>query len=118
SPLMKKQVMITLPFLLLAIITGCNVKKTKMEKEFRDFIERFETTVAPLQKDANLAYWNASISGEDEDYAIAQKHQIALNNFFTNKEDFQFLKSVKESGGLEDTLLQRQLEVLYNAYLS
>ncbi len=115
---MKRKVIIILPILLLAIITGCNVKKDNMEKEFRDFIVKFETTVAPLQIDANTAYWNASISGKDEDYAIAQKHQIALNNFFTNKEDFLFLTKVKESGNLQDTLLQRQLEVLYNAYLS
>ncbi len=115
---MKRKVLIIMPILLLAIITSCNVKQDNMEKEFRDFITKFESTVSPLQIDANTAYWNASISGKDEDYAIAQQHQIALNNFFTNKEDFQFLKKVKESGNIQDTLLQRQLEVLHNAYLS
>jgi len=114
---MKTLVKILLPLVVLATIVGCNSKKQNMEQEFRDFITRFESTVKPLQVEAYTAYWNASISGNNEDYALAEKYQVQLNNHFTNKEDFELLKKFKNEGNIQDTLLQRQLEVLYNTYL-
>jgi len=36
---------------------------------------------------------------------------------FANKEDFQTLKSIKESDEIKDSLLNRQLLVLYNSYV-
>jgi len=117
DPFMKTLVKILLPLVVLATIVGCNSKKQNMEQEFRDFITRFESTVKPLQVEAYTAYWNASISGNNEDYALAEKYQVQLNNHFTNKEDFELLKKFKNEGNIQDTLLQRQLEVLYNTYL-
>lgn len=114
---MKTLVKILLPLVVLATIAGCNSKKQNMEQEFRDFITKFESIVKPLQVEAYTAYWNASISGNNEDYALAEKYQVQLNNHFTNKEDFELLKKFKNEGNIQDTLLQRQLEVLYNTYL-
>jgi peptidyl-dipeptidase A len=107
-----------LPLLVLALIAGCNQKQNNMEAELRDFIENYESTVSPMQVDAATAYWNASISGEEEDYAIAEQNQIKLTNYYTNKEHFELLKKFKEEGNIQDTLLKRQLDVIYNAYLS
>ncbi len=101
----------------LMAIMGCKSKKQNMEQEFRDFIKTFESTVIPLQVQAYNAYWNASISGNSDDYALAEKYQVQLNNHFTNKEDFELLKKIKTEGNIQDTLLLRQLEVLYNTYL-
>lgn len=102
----------------LALITGaCSNKKEKMEKELKTFIANWEARVKPLQKEAFIAYWNASISGKDEDYEKSEQLQLQLNSIFTVKEDFALLKKIRESGLITDSLLDRQLTVLYNQYL-
>lgn len=115
---MKRLVRIVLLFMAVTSLTGCNSKSNKMENEFRDFIARYEQDVSKLQIDANTAYWNASITGNDQDYAIAEANQVKLSQYFTKKEDFELLKKFKESGKINDSLLVRQLDVLYNAYLA
>lgn len=106
-----------LPVLAILLLTGCNQKKVNMEQEFKDFITRYEKDVAPMQEQANIAYWNASISGKDEDYNKSQELQVKLTNYYTSKTDFALLKKFKDKGNIQDPLLKRQLEVLYNAYL-
>jgi peptidyl-dipeptidase A len=114
---MKKTVKMLLPLAILSIMAACNQKPKNMETELRDFISKFESTVSPMQIDANTAYWNASISGKDEDYAKAEMYNVRLNKYFTNKEHFELLKKFKSEGNIQDSMLIRELDVLYNAYL-
>jgi peptidyl-dipeptidase A len=88
-----------------------------MEKELKDFIASYEAKVKPLQKEAALAYWNASGSGKDEDYAKYEELSNTLMKIYASKDDFSKLKNIKDSKAVKDTLLARQLEVLYLAYL-
>ncbi len=88
-----------------------------MEKELLDFINKFDSVVQPLTKESSLAYWNASISGNDEDWKKSEDLNIELTKVFSNKDDFTVLKRIKQSGVITDALLNRQLEVIYNAYL-
>lgn len=114
---MRTLIRIMLPMVIMVMVAGCTQKKANMEKELRDFISVFEKDVSQLQKDANEAYWNSSISGKDEDYAKTEILNVKLNNYFTNKEKFELLKKIKAEGNITDTLLNRQLEVIYNAFL-
>ena len=88
-----------------------------MEKELGTFIAKYDSVVQPLQKEANLAYWNASISGKADDWKKSEDLNIKLTGVYSNKEDFATLKKIRESGAVKDTLPGRQLEVLYNSYL-
>ncbi|HOI86973.1 MAG TPA: M2 family metallopeptidase [Lentimicrobium sp.] len=99
-------------------LAGCSNKTEKMEQELKTFITTWEQKVEPLQKEAYTAYWNASITGRDEDYARSEQLQLQLSSIYTSKDDFALLKRMKDSGAIQDTLLNRQLEVLYSAYLS
>ncbi|MFH1121253.1 MAG: M2 family metallopeptidase [Bacteroidota bacterium] len=99
------------------IFESCSNKNERMEKELKTFIANWEAKVEPLQKEAYLAYWNASISGKDEDYSVSEQLQLQLNSIYTSKEDFALLKKIKESNSISDSLLKRQLDVLYNQYL-
>jgi peptidyl-dipeptidase A len=98
-------------------IDGCKNNKTKMQNELLTFIEKFDSVVQPLSKEASLAYWNASISGKDEDWAKAENLNIQLTKVFSNKEDFAVLKRIKDADAITDELLKRQLDVMYNSYL-
>jgi len=88
-----------------------------MQKQLLDFIARFDATVQPLTKESSLAYWNASISGKEEDWKKSEELNIRLTEVFSNKEDFALLKTIKESEAITDELLKRQLDVMYNTYL-
>jgi peptidyl-dipeptidase A len=114
---MKKLFTMLLPVAAIALLTGCNQKKENMEPELREFIKHYEATVSPMVIESNTAYWNASITGKEEDYKLAEKYQVKLNNYFTNKADFELLKKFKAQGNIQDSMLLRQLDVLYNSYL-
>jgi len=102
---------------LLAFVSSCKSPKEKMEKDLRTFIAKYDSVVEPLQKESNLAYWTASISGKAEDWKKSEDLNIKLTGIYSNKEDFAILKKIKESDAVKDTLLNRELEVLYNSYL-
>lgn len=88
-----------------------------MENQMKKFIAGYEAKVIPLSKEANLASWNANITGTDEDYARSEKASFELARVFTDSAAFAELKELKESGSVKDSLLARQLDLLYNAYL-
>ncbi|PLW91901.1 MAG: peptidase M3 [Marinilabiliales bacterium] len=96
---------------------GSTNKKDDMKAELKDFIKSYEDTMRPLVKEYSEAVWNAEISGKEEDYAKVSEYGIKYSKYFTNKENFELLKKIKDAGGVEDTLLNRQLDVLYNAFL-
>lgn len=82
----------------------------------RKFIADHEAQVRPLEIAASLAWWNANISGKDEDFKAKEDAQNRLDQVLANRERFAQLKSLRESK-LSDPLLKRQLDVLYLAYL-
>ena len=100
-------------------MTGCGNKKDKggdMKSELQAFIQKYEDTIRPIMKEYTTAMWNSEISGSEEDYAKVEELGIKYTKIFTNKEDFALLKKIKDAGGVKDSLLDRELTVLFNAY--
>lgn len=91
--------------------------KEALRERFRTFLKEQEALIAPLQKDAALAYWEAATTGKDEAYQKQAELQTKLETVFTDAKAFAFLKEVKASGAVTDPLEQRQLEGLYLGYL-
>ena len=104
--------------IIVVIITmnACQNKTEKMENELKNFIAKWEAKVKPLQKETYLAAWNATITGKEEDYKKSEALQNQLVKIYANKDDFSLLKKIKDSGAVKDTLLNRQLILLYLAY--
>jgi len=113
----KLLIILCLMFFLFFLVCA-NPEKAKMTQEFAQFLKDYEAKVIPLTKDQNLAYFTATISGKDEDYKKSADLEIQLSKIHANKEDFAKLKKFKDSNFITDPLLKRQLEVLYNKYLS
>ncbi|UCF64603.1 MAG: M2 family metallopeptidase [bacterium] len=88
-----------------------------MNQEFAQFLSSYEERVIPLTKESNLAYFMATTTGEDSLYQELEKIEIKLSKIFSNKEDFQKLKMIKESNLIRDPQSKRQLDIIYNAYL-
>ncbi|MGC8804298.1 MAG: M2 family metallopeptidase, partial [Bacteroidales bacterium] len=89
-----------------------------MKADFEKFLSNYDSVTVPLSKEMNLAQWNASISGKTEDYEryTQLKKQYAM--FHTDRNAFKFLEKVKTSAIIDDSIAQRQLQVLYLTYLS
>ena len=87
-----------------------------MANEFLKFIDEFESKVIDLSKELNLAYFNATVSGKEEDYKKTSELQLQLSKIYSDKKSFAALKQIKESGEITDPVQQRQLILTYNAF--
>ena len=122
---MKKLNLLLLAFVLLAVFAGCEQKKSQeqtkadpeMVKQFDEFVKKFEAKYIPLFKETNLASWNASISGKEEDFKKVAEFQNKITAVLSNKEDFSTLKKIHSSKGITDSIKKRELEILYLGFL-
>lgn len=105
--------LLAMPFL----TWSCQSKQEKMENNLREFISSYEEKAIPLYRENALASWNANITGTTEDYAKSEKASFAYARIFTDTLSFAKLKKIKESGEVKDSLLSRELDLLYNAFL-
>ena len=100
-----------------SLLMGCQSKQEKMKKELVDFIKKFDSVYIPLYKESTLTSWNAAISGKPEDFKKSEDAQMKIVKLFANKESLKKLDSIKVSGMITDSLLLRQLDVLYRQFL-
>lgn len=80
------------------------------------FIADHEQRVRPLERQVGLAWWNANISGKDEDFARKEELQNQLDAALADTTRFAELKKIR-FGKIDDELVKRQIEVLYLQYL-
>jgi peptidyl-dipeptidase A len=99
------------------IINGCGGSKKNQEMELKEFIKKFEEKYVPLYKSYTLASWQAETTGSEDAYTKSADAELAVSQIFSNKEEFEFLKKLKESGSISDPILKRELNVLYLSYL-
>lgn len=82
----------------------------------RDFIQYYEETVRPLEIQTGEAWWNANVSGDDEDFAVKETLQNRLNELLSSKQSFEKLEKIKQ-GKIDDPQVERQIDILYLTYL-
>jgi peptidyl-dipeptidase A len=88
----------------------------KMEVKFTALANDIEKQLAKLYTDAATSYWNASISGKDEDFAKQAEFEKKMNELLSNKDLYKQLKDFTASGLIVDEKLGRRLKLLYNAF--
>jgi peptidyl-dipeptidase A len=113
---MKKTIICSL--VLTTMLLSCTSKQQKMENRMKNFVSSYEAAFIPIYREAGLASWEANITGTDEAWARNEKASISYVNFFTDRAAFAELKELKESGMVREPILARQLEIMYNQYLS
>ena len=110
---MKKLVVFSLAAILVA---GCNSGTKKMETELKALIDTLEIKAKPAEIGSALAYFNAAVTGKDEEYKKSSEFNIQLSRIYADTVVFARLKAIKESGKVKDSLLLRQLNILYNTF--
>lgn len=98
--------------------TEQNGSTAEMEKKLAEFINKYVEKAKPLEKALYTAYFDASINSNDENWAKVAKLEKEYNKIYFNKVDFKTLEEIKKSNAIKDPLLKRQLDILYNSYLS
>jgi len=119
------------------VLVGCLSEEQQAEKILRHYISQKEDLIRNYHIESAIALWNATVSGKENDYKKLMDIEMAFNqsnqnssglfapdkfysiseNVFTNEKDFQLLRKLKYSGLITDTLLGRQLNVLYQAFM-
>src|SRR5438552_7832010 len=90
---------------------------SEMTERARKFVAAHEAKVRPLERTANLAWWNANISGKDEDFDKKIEAQNRIDEALADPKKFRELKEIYESRQVDDPILAREITVLYLQYL-
>ncbi len=101
----------------LTILLSCTSKQVRMENRMKQFISSYEEKIIPLYRGLTIASWNANISGTDKDWTLSEQASLKYAKVHSDTAAFAELKAIKESGEVKDTLLARQLTLLYNFFL-
>jgi peptidyl-dipeptidase A len=83
----------------------------------RRFVAAYTAKLRPLEVAANRAWWNANISGKDEDFKAKEEAQNMIDAALSNKDDFKDVKAIKDAGKIDDPVTARAIDVIYLAYL-
>jgi len=87
------------------------------QNELEGFIKAHVEKIKPLQKERNLAAWDAATTGKSEDYERASSSTLKIRQVYSNPREFAFLEEVRKSGKISNAILARQSDLLYNRYL-
>jgi len=94
---------------------GCATRPRQNELE--GFIKAHVEKIKPLQKERNLAAWDAATTGKPENYDRASSLTLKIRRIYSNTREFAFLEEVRKSGKVSNAILARQSDLLYNRYL-
>jgi len=101
----------------ISLLVGCTSKKEKMNLELLNFIKKHDSILIPLYKQVTLASWDAALSGKAEDFKKAEEMNLKMMALYSSKESLKKLEEIKISGLISDSMLNRQLDVLYRSFL-
>ncbi len=85
-------------------------------KAFDQLLKEYYSKIEKLSSEANIAYFNASISGSENDYNELERLQLEINKLYSDKNLFQQFKDFKDSGEITDDFKKRELQLIYNKF--
>jgi peptidyl-dipeptidase A len=86
----------------------------------KKFIAAHEGKVKPLEIAAGIAWWDANITGKDEDFKRKEEAQNRIDAALSDRAAFAELKELKaahDKGEIAGKVLAREVAVLYLQYL-
>jgi peptidyl-dipeptidase A len=96
---------------------ACSLNQvTDEEKALQTFIDEYVKKAAPLEREANLAEWNAFVTGKKQDYEKKAALSLKLDLLQSGSAEYKSLLRFRESGKIKDPMLLRQLTLLINDY--
>src|SRR5262245_96227 len=69
------------------------------------FVDAHVAKLKPLEKEASVGWWDANISGKDEDFKRKEEAQNRIDEALANHDTFDELKRIRDKGGITDSVL-------------
>jgi peptidyl-dipeptidase A len=76
------------------------------------FLNAYVGKLRPMEIEGARAWWNANITGKDEDFKKKEEIQNKIDRFLADRDQFAQLKAIKEAK-IEDPILRRSIDVVY-----
>ena len=89
-----------------------------MNMELQEIIDRTVAEYAPLVKASSEAYWEGTVTGNADAFDRYAETNKKIAEIFSNRSTFEELQRIKDSGSVLEPLMRRQLDELYNSFLS
>lgn len=83
-------------------------------------IKEHVAKVRPLEIAGGVAWWNANVSGKDEDFKAKEEAQNKIDEALSDKKMFERVKALKDAadrGGIKEPAVARQIQLLHLQYL-
>ena len=88
-----------------------------MPEDLDQFVQNLTATIAPMEKAANLAYWNFTTTGKKKYEEELTDLQIALRKFYADRSRFARFQALTDGRPIDEPLLARQATLLRNTFL-
>lgn len=88
-----------------------------MTEKAKKFVAAHEAKMRPLEVASALAWWNANISGKDQDFAKKEEAQNKIDSALADPAAFKELKTLHAAASITDPQLNRMIHLLYLQYL-
>src|SRR5262245_4628169 len=107
----------TLAGIIMLLTTNRASASPEATKKAKEFVDTYTALIRPLEVAANRAWWDANITGKDEDFKRKEDAQNKIDAALADKTAFAQVKAIKEGGGIDDPILKRAIDIIYLAYL-
>lgn len=84
--------------------------------EYQALRDRHVAAWQDLERQWNQAWWDAALSGREEDFDRAQELELQVRRLHSDRGTYETLARLREGGQVRDPLLARSLETLYWAF--
>src|SRR5262245_49313950 len=100
----------------LASLSTDTAKSQDRSQDARQFVAEHAKNIQPLEIEIGRAWWNANVSGKDEDFAKKEQAENKLNDALANPQQFARL-NMSHYCTSDAEVLKREVDVLYLQYL-
>ena len=94
------------------------ITHTVSEADFDNFYLNYVKIMANASKESALAYFNASISSNEDNWNKSAEADKVINKFLSDKGMFSQVKAFKDSKEIKDPIKRRQIELLFTEFAS
>ncbi len=98
-------------------IAACQRPLTESEMRFKALHDDYDAKHSPLQVAKETAWWHAATTGKAEAFEKQEQAEKALVALHSDTEMLAKLKAFREAGDVKESLLARQLDVMYRAFV-
>ena len=87
-----------------------------MEELFNQFVTEYYSKIKNLDTQCNIKFFDASISGSEDDYKKSARLQLEISKLYSNKNYFEQIVKFKKSKLVTDRVKKRELDLIYNEF--